>query len=245
MHGKLLASIIAELGTGPILADDALDNEMLAQFPRALRPAIKSLGEGIQNILQEITHSDANSLREQFNNSLMPFTLTMVSLGVYVAGIHGGDLKKLANHMRHSNIKTKTAIKELDITEDEREEISQIHQRLCDYQSVIFGIMMNRPAELEHALNAIKLDDFIKSLYGTMLSLFCMTAMDGSTRKDVGIRRALLIEMGREHSEGLEAWTETIDIYSDPEARESLARSDKWYREHDSDYAKAFPADVP
>jgi hypothetical protein len=245
-NGRMLASLVAELGTGPILADDEPDTETMDQIPVVLRPALKSIVKGIQSLVSDIINSDANSLKEQFNYSLLPFTTAMVSLGIYVTGAHDGDIKKLAEYVKHSNIKIKSAIAELDLVEEEKERVLQIQRRLYAYQEVIFGIMMHRPTELEHAISTVNLEDFVKSLYGTMLSISCITTLDDSKKtKNKDEKLAMLVEMGSKYSEGLSAWTDTIDIYSDPETRESLARSDKWYREHDSDYAKIFPADVP
>ena len=92
---------------------------------------------------------------------------------------------------------------------------------------MIFGLIAARPRELSDVAKQLDLDDCIKSLYGTLLSIICTIELTRSG-KDVDVAKLrILVELGGKYSENLDTYIDTLDMLSNPVELDLISRSNE------------------
>lgn len=97
----------------------------------------------------------------------------------------------------------------------------EIIDNLSDYDNSIFGILINKPQQLENALEQIDFDDFQKTLSGTILVFVFILAI--ALIKEYNKEHVMrMLKLGIKYSERIESYVDTIDVLTNPEELEAL-----------------------
>lgn len=104
----------------------------------------------------------------------------------------------------------------------------QIIDNLSDYDNTILGILVAKPEQVEKALHQIDIDDFQNNLVGTMLVFLFIVAITRVKEYDKE-KLSKILSLGRNYSEKLESYVDTIDVLSDRKTLESIRKSEEYY----------------
>ncbi|MGH9878568.1 MAG: hypothetical protein ACRD5H_13095 [Nitrososphaerales archaeon] len=172
---------------------------------------------------------DANDAEysKTFHETIIPFAFRCMSLNTIVLVSVENDIQKLSELEQ-------TLFEELlktinnssgQVGIDTARKIIDIIERFADYENVLLGIAKHRPEQLIEAFKQADLDDFLKSVYGTLLALSCILLLIKENKPDAK-KLAILLELAIPYSEKLESYADTIDILTNPEEMELLKRSE-------------------
>ncbi|WP_158435002.1 hypothetical protein [Nitrososphaera viennensis] len=182
------------------------------------RIAARVLLKGMNNTIDSILKAKREKIESTFDDSLDSFIIMAGGLVELVAKNNRTRMIEIiqSDIAFYDNVKT-DANRRADLDDKVIEDIVRMISILEDYQNVIIAIQTNRPKEFDKALEQIDGLDLLKSLYGTMLAIFCIAKLlNNKKHRDTG-KLETLVQQGLSHAENLDAYTDTMDILSNPE----------------------------
>lgn len=210
------------------LADDVNDilyTMVLPQYRDFVAENIQYIND---KIIEPILQSNDTEIHPNFQNAVIPFALKIASVNAIILESQQNNLSKFAELDQTFYDKILQIIRDVssEIGTDSSAKIAESVKRLMDYENVLLGIVMKRPAQLAEALKEVDINDLIKSVYGTLLALACIFAILKEQRyNDKKIK--IFVDLTEEYSATIEPYADTIDIISNPEEMELLKRSEQ------------------
>jgi hypothetical protein len=125
------------------------------------------------------------------------------------------------------NVKS-ALLKSPDLSSDLTQRMTQLIDKLVDYENTICGIAINKREQLEEAIAQVDVEDFRKNLYGTVLTFF-FALVSIVVREFDEEKLSKVLGLGITCSEQVESYIETIDTLSDRQRLESIRQSEKHY----------------
>ena len=208
------------------LATDT-DNVVNSIIPIQYRAFADELMQSMDKLVNSVLDASDAECSKNFYETIIPFAFRCMSLNTIVLVSVENDIQKLSEleqALFEELLKTiNNSSGQVGI--DTARKIIDIIERFADYENVLLGIAKHRPEQLIEAFKQVDLDDFLKSVYGTLLALSCILLLIKESKSDAK-KLAILLELAIPYSEKLESYADTIDILTNPEEMELLKRSE-------------------
>jgi hypothetical protein len=220
--------IIDKLRVGPEqLTIDSTEFLTKLVSPEYLSLAIEIVNDINTTIIKPIIRSSTDEILLTFQSKLIPFTLKFHNLNTIIL-LSQQDMLKVAelDYTFYSRILELVKQTNVQIGAENTMKLTEIIERMIDYENVLLGILINRPDQLTETLKEINLEDLLTSIAGTMLALACILDMLNEQKPD-SKKIEILLHIADERSEIMESYSDTIDIMSNPEEMELLKQSEQ------------------
>ena len=181
------------------------------------------------NVLKPILEEKPNKLAKTFEDSVELFGITMIPLEQLVLKNNRDNLQSIMNsESAFYQEGTKSLYRrEGWISETNLDQIREIISIFQDYQNVILGILMKHRDLPANSLAAMNQEEWLTSLYGTILAIFCIFKLVNTRKYQDQRKLGTLIAVGKKYAEKLDGYSDTIDILTNPEEMELIRRAEK------------------
>jgi len=180
------------------------------------------------NVIKPIVKAKVNKIAETFVDSLDLFAITASALEELILKSNRENLNILIQADRTFYQESTKAVNESDdwIKPESIEEIKEIISIFQDYQNVVLGILSQNRQLTAEMITEINSEEWIRALYGTLLSLFCIFRMVNTRNYHDQRKLEVLIQLGKKYAETLDSYSDTLDILTNPEERELLKKAE-------------------
>ena len=180
------------------------------------------------NVIQPILKAKVNKVAKTFEDSLDLFAITASALEEVILKSNRGNLNVLIQADRAFYQEGKKVVNESDdwIRPKSIEEIKEIISIFQDYQNVVLGIISQNRQLTPEMITEINSGEWIRAIYGTLLSLFCIFKMVNTRNYHDQRKLEVLIQLGKKYAETLDSYSDTLDILTNPEERELLKKAE-------------------
>jgi hypothetical protein len=204
-------------------------DEVLKQLvlPQYLELAIEIVSDIDTKIVKPIVESRYEEILSAFQSKLVPFSLKLSNLNRIIL-LSQKDMLRVAESDSKLYDKILEVIRQRDpqIGSKNTAKLIEITERMIDYENVLLGILMNRPAQLTEALKQIDVEELMNSIAAALLALACIVVILKHEKPDLK-KFEILLHVADESSEVMESYSDTIDILSNPEEMELLKQSEQ------------------
>lgn len=180
------------------------------------------------DIVKPIVTGDIDNLRVRFDEALRKFELHLIELNNELIRDFANDPNLVFNTIRqevslYEIVKAFSLIR-TDIYPDQVTKLVDILSNVEDYENMMLGLVLKRSGGLKDALKSINLADLSKNVSGGFLSLFCiLTLIDGKPDND---KLSILLKLGKEFTEEMITYADTIDTLTNQEAMSAIGKSE-------------------
>jgi len=180
------------------------------------------------NVIKPILKAKVNKIAETFVDSLDLFAITASALEELILKSNRENLNILIQADRTFYQEGTKAVNESGdwIKPKSIEEIKEIISIFQDYQNVVLGIVSQNRQLTPEMIIQINSEEWIRALYGTLLSLFCIFRMVNTRNYHDQRKLEVLIQLGKKYAETLDSYSDTLDILTNPEERELLKKAE-------------------
>lgn len=113
------------------------------------------------------------------------------------------------------------------ITSQSKQQFIEMTEILMDYTENINSIIIQRFTLFEKAIEQIDLKDLYNSLYGTILSFFCIFYLVDMVELHDQDKFIRITEYGSSLAKGLDGYTDTLDILTSPKELELFRKTEQ------------------
>lgn len=225
----MLTLIIDKLRVGPEqLATDYVD--LLKEFvsPQYLEMIAELVNEINDQIIVPILQSNEGEILSTFKSKLLPFIIKFTGINLVMLEIQKGDLLKVAQleQMCYSKILKWVEEASSQIGSEISAKITEVIERMADYENVLLGILIKRPKHLTEALEQLDIDDLLTNIYSTTLAIACIVVILKESKPN-SKKLEILLRVAEECSEVMESYADTLDIMSNKEEMELLKQCEQ------------------
>lgn len=181
------------------------------------------------NVIQPILKAKVKKAAKTFEDSLELFAITASALEELVLKSNRGNLSHLMQADKNFYQEGKKAVNESEnwIATESIQQIIDIISIFQDYQNVVLGIIFQNRQLTPEMITEINSEEWIKALYGTLLSIFCIFRMVNTRKYRDQRKLEVLIQIGKKYAETLDGYSDTLDILTNPEERELLKKAER------------------